>query len=176
MLNWTLKTLLQITLTLWAMPVLAQDAGGTGLVFQAWKDQQVLEAQNQILRASARINQLKSGGRTASPNDRDLNLSSGRIKKAADSLPGAERDLKRAQESMQAAAELQLEDYINIYLPSLQDQPDTLAKLTERLSKEELTEITKVLIRKGFRQPNARRNSSAGTLGELSRTSATPSI
>lgn len=131
------------------------------LSFQAWKDQQVLEAQNQILRASSRITQLKSGKvPVAAGGEEKGALSSSRFKKTnVDTISAAERDLKRGQENIEAAGQLQFTDYINVYLVSLQDQPDALTKLAEKMTKEELLEVTKALIRKASRQANAQRNS-----------------
>jgi hypothetical protein len=136
------------------------------LSFQTWKDQQVLEAQNQILRASARITQIKSG-KSSPASDRDDKgaLHSSRFKKTnGDSLAAAERDLKRGQENIDAANQLQFTDYINVYLVSLQDQPEALTKLAEKMSKDELLEVTKALIRKASRQTNAQRNSVSSNL------------
>ncbi len=141
-------------------PAFAQEPQFTALTFQAWKDQQVLDAQNQALRASARMNQIKAGKGTSSESKDSAALPSNRIKKAGngDQLSIAEKDLVRAQETMTSAANLQLADYINIYLPTLQDQPDAAAKLVDQLTKEELAEITKGLIRKGSPTSDTRRN------------------
>jgi hypothetical protein len=49
-------------------------------------------------------------------------------------------------------------DYVNVYLVTLQDQPEVFAKLAERMTKEELIEVTKALIKLGPRQNNAQRN------------------
>lgn len=127
--------------------------------FQAWKEQQVLEAQNQILRINTRISQLKSGKSGSAPQ-KNVNLPNSRVKKTADadSLALADRDLKRAQESLEAANGLQLDDYINVYIPTLQDQPEALGKLAEKLSKEELAEIFKMTYSKGSRTSDAKRN------------------
>jgi hypothetical protein len=129
--------------------------------FQAWKEQQVLEAQNQMLRTSSRINQLKSNrGATGSAKEAAVNLPNSRIKKTADSdsVAGAERDLKRAQESLETAGGLQLDDYISIYLPTLQDQPEALNKLADKLTKEELAGIFKATYTKGSQAHDAKRN------------------
>jgi hypothetical protein len=111
-----------------------------GKPFQSWKDLQVLEAQNQVLRVSARISQIRVG-KGANTNVKDLsNIPAGRVKTAsdADGLSLAERDLKRARESLEAANALELEDYVNIYLPSLEAQPEALNALLQKLTKEEL--------------------------------------
>jgi hypothetical protein len=129
--------------------------------FQAWKEQQVLEAQNQMLRTSTRIGQLKSNkGAGGAAKESAVNMPNSRIKKTSDSdsVGGAERDLKRAQESLETANGLQMDDYISIYLPTLQDQPEALNKLAEKLTKEELAEIFRATYVKGGHAPDAKRN------------------
>jgi hypothetical protein len=126
----------------------AQDPVPGVLNFQAWKEQQVLEAQNQTLRISARISQLK-GAKPSAKDSKDIALPNGKVKKSeVDTVSGAERDLKRSQESLQMANNLTLEDYVTIYLPTLQGQPEALQSLSQKLSKEELAEIFKVLVGK----------------------------
>lgn len=121
-----------------------------GKSFQSWKDLQVLEAQNQVLRVSARISQIRAG-KGANTNVKDLsNVPAGRVKTAsdADALSLAEKDLKRARESLEAANALELEDYVNIYLPSLEAQPEALNALLQKLTKDEMAEILKVVLLK----------------------------
>lgn len=140
----------------------AQEPQTPALTFQSWKEQQILEAQNQMLRISSRINQIKS----AKPGKGDAHeaalsgLPSSRVRKAPDTDPlaTAEKDLKRGQESLDAANSLQLDDYISIYLPTLQDQPGALDKLAEKLSKEELAEIFKGMLKRNSRPIDAKRN------------------
>lgn len=136
-----------LCLAVMAATAWGQDSQVSALSFHTWKEQQVLEAQNQMLRVSSRINQLKSSKSSpGSSKDAAVNLPNNRIKKATetDSMAAAERDLKRAQETLETAGGLQLEDYINIYLPTLQDNPEALNKLADKLSKEELAEIFKM--------------------------------
>lgn len=145
--------------------VAAQEKPVGVLTFQSWKDQQVLGSQNQVLRISARIEQVRTSkpGQTDAKDTGLAGVPTGRVKKAVivDPLAAAEKDLRRAQESLQTANELQFEDYINVYLPTLQDQPDSLNKLAEKLSKEELSEIFKSLVKKGSKVYDAKRNSSS---------------
>ncbi len=153
-----------------AFPALAQSPQPTAaLTFQAWKDQQVLEAQNQVLRASSHIVQVRAAKPGSSDSKETAALPSSRVKKAGDGdqVALADKDLKRAQESLEAAGSLQLEDYIAIYLPSLQDQPEAAAKLVEKLTKEELAEITKGLIRKGSKLSDTKRNARGITVEPL---------
>lgn len=138
----------------------AQNPIAKALTFSAWKDQQVLDAQNQVLRASARLSQLKAGKATRTATDAaDLSLSSNKLKKVADSeaLNSAESDVRQAQETLESASKLQFSDYVEVYIPSLADQPDALQKLSEKLTKDELTEIFKALMHKS-NPDNASRN------------------
>lgn len=134
------------------------------LLYQGWKNQQILEAQNQMLRISARINSLKigkSGATTAAAH-----LPTNKIK-SSDPLAAAEKDLRRSQESLVAAQNLSFDDYVTIYIPTLQDQPEMVAHLAEKLSHEELVDVVKLLIRQTPRI-DAKRN--AALLGSLSST------
>jgi hypothetical protein len=128
--------------------------------FQEWKEQQVLDAQNQMLRVSSRITQLRSGKSSPGNRDSSFSLPNGRVKKAADSdsVANAERDLKRAQDVLETANELRIEEYISVYLPTIQDQPDALNKLAEKMSKEQLAEIFKYTYGKASHVSDARRN------------------
>ena len=128
--------------------------------FQNWKEQQILDAQNQALRVSARIGHLKSSKGTASKDSTPLPANSKFKKSEIDSVAAAERDLRRAQESLKAANDLNIEDYVTVYLPTLREDPEALQALAQKMSKEELAEIFKVLLRQEV-APDAKRNSSA---------------
>lgn len=152
------KIILALTVLLVSLTAYAQEPSYTALNFQAWKEQQILEAQNQALRISARISQLKSA-KPGAAGAKEVNLPSAKIKKTeADTVAGAERDLRRAQDSLQTANALTLEDYVNVYLPTLQGQPEALQALAQRMSKEELAEIFKALVGKGSLIGDAKRN------------------
>lgn len=103
------------------------------LSFNTWKQQQVLEAQNQLLRAQSDRN-------SADP----------------------EKELLRAQDRLEAAKSLQLEEYVSIYLSTLASQPEMLDKLAEKLSKEELAVLLKQLLSK---TPQAANNTSRQIMG-----------
>ena len=166
-----LLNIVMICFTLMCALAWGQEPQVTALGFQAWKEQQVLEAQNQTLRNSSRISQLRAN-KPAGKESKEAtgSLSNSRIKKAPeqDTLAGAERDLKRAQETLENANELQFEDYIVIYLPTLQDQPEALSKLADKLSKDELAEIFKVMYTKGARGSDAKRNNFSSLEGSAS--------
>lgn len=115
------------------------------LAFQGWKDQQVLEAQNQVLRTSARLNSIKSS-RPLAIKTKD-GVATKAKKTDADPVTSAELDLKRAKDSLETAQALKFEDYVDVYIPTLQDQPEALQKIAEKLSKEELMVVVKGLMR-----------------------------
>lgn len=127
------------------------------LTFQQWKDQQVLEAQNQVLRLQARITTLRQ---TKGASKKEVaSIAGGKLKKVSDTvtLDSAEQDLKRAQESLGIANALAFEDYVEVYVPTLADQPEALQKLSDRLSKEELAEVLRTIM-KSRNSLDAKRN------------------
>ncbi len=150
--------ILYFLISIFCAAAVAQEPVVPVYTFQTWKEQQVLEAQNQVLRISARISQLKPVKAAGAAEKESLHLRNSRVKKVeSDPLTSAERDLRRAQESLQAASNYGMDEYIAIYLPSLADQPDAIQSLTQRLSKEELAEIFKGLLNKAA-SIDARRN------------------
>lgn len=163
-----------LALTLAGPAAFAQDPSAAGpkpLTFAAWRDQQVLEGQNQVLRASARVAQLKSGktaGKFQEPADLPSNT---KVKKVGDSetLAAAEQDLKRAQETAETASKAQFEDYVEVYIPSLMDRPEAVQKLAEKLTREELIEIFKLLMRKPSPSDAKRNTALVGALNRSAR-------
>jgi hypothetical protein len=131
------------------------------LLFQAWKNQQILEAQNQVLRSSAKISMLKT---TKSASSASAQLPTTRVK-SSDPLISAEKDLRRAQESLTNAQNLAFEDYVTIYIPTLHDQPETVARLAEKLSHDELVDVVKFLVRQAPRLDAKRNATLLGSLG-----------
>lgn len=157
------KISLLLVFVLTTTAAMAQEPAVTVYTFQSWKEQQILEAQNQTLRVSARISQLKAGKAAAAKEATPLPSNLKFKKSESDTVGGAEKDLRRAQESLKAANELGLEDYISVYLPSLKDNPEALQALAQKMSKEELAEIFKLLFRKDS-PPDTKRNSLASGL------------
>jgi hypothetical protein len=144
-------------LSLWILPAHALPeptvAASQPKTFQTWKDLQVLEAQNQLLRAGARFGQVKAGKPAKADIKDQAPLPSGRVKSISETDPMAvaEKDMRRARESLEAAQGLELSDYVSIYLPSLEAQPDALSGLLQKLTKEELAEILKIVLTKNSR-------------------------
>lgn len=139
----------------------AHAAENSPLLFQAWKHQQILEAQNQVLRASAHLNKLKMGKNTGSSS---ALLPTSKVKNS-NPIVAAEKDLKRFQESLASAQDLTFTDYVSIYVVTLQDEPEMVAKLAERLTREELAEAFKCLMQQTPRTDAKHNNTLLGSLG-----------
>ncbi|MBX3020631.1 MAG: hypothetical protein KF799_03050 [Bdellovibrionales bacterium] len=164
-----------LVVVLFSLSAFAQEpVSPSPLTFQTWKDQQVLEAQNQVLRISARMSFLKSSKSSGSVKE-PSHIANGKLRKISDTdtMATAEQDLKRAQESLAAANALQFEDYVDVYIPTLANQPEALQKLSDRLSKEELAEIFKGIM-KGSAASDAKRNAALLEGLNGSSTSKTP--
>lgn len=126
------------------------------LKFKVWKEQQILESQNEVLRVSARLRAPKA---KESARKADELAGSGRFEKAGELT---DRDLKEAQESLEIARSLTLQEYAEVYVAQLQDDPTTFAKLVDSLSKDELAQLMKILVKMRSEQPgDSKRNSSA---------------
>lgn len=163
-----MRNLASLFIFIFSFSVVAQDLNPQILNFKAWKDQQVLTAQNQMLRISARIAQLK-GAKNGKADKKDLALKSKNLKTAeVDPILEAEKELLRAQDSLEAANNWTLEDYINVYIPTLRNQPEALTKLTDLLTKEELGEILKTML---VRVPSIDAKQNPALVGGLPRSS-----
>lgn len=98
------------------------------LKFKGWKEQQILEAQNEVLRLSVHLRQVRTNPKSFE-------------------VPMAEKDLKRAQENLEITKELSFEDYADVYVTPLQHDSAQFSKLMDSLSKEELLQLTRILIK-----------------------------
>ena len=115
----------------------------TPLKFKAWKEQQIVEAQNEVLRISARLRSQKNNPKIERSTDSDL-LGSSRFQQAPEVTAG---DLKNAQETLTIAKEFTLEDYADVYVSNLQEEPEQFTKLMNSLSKDEMTQLMKILVK-----------------------------
>ena len=153
-------TLVLTIASLWLPALHAQEPlSPAPLGFQEWRDQQVLDAQNQVLRASTRLSQVRAGKASAPAGAKKApRLPNDKVREAAeDDVTVAERDLKRAQDYLNGAGRLTFANYIDVYLPSLKDNPTALQKLAEKLTKDELAQIFKALMN-AERDADARHN------------------
>ncbi len=150
----SLRNILMLIFLLFGIAAQAQPSALQPHTFFTWKETQVTDATNQMFKISARISQLRAikPGAANVKESTQTNLPSARVKTTdGDPMSLAEKDLRRAKESLEAANSLELTDYVNIYLPTLEAQPEALQRLFERLSKEELGDILKVLLTKNSR-------------------------
>ncbi len=90
--------------------------------FKAWKEQQLVEARNQVVRLNNKI----------------------ALEKEVD--PKIELEVQRANETFQSAKELSLAEYSAAYLAKFRNQPQALSALVKRLSKQETSELLYVLL------------------------------
>lgn len=111
-----------------SLSFVAQAAPTEPLKFKTWKEQQIMEAQNEVLRISARLRIQKNTPKTDTPE-----VSSS--------------DLKNARETLQIAKEFTIEDYADVYVANLQDDPDQFSKLMNSLTKDEMAQLMKVLVK-----------------------------
>lgn len=145
------------------------------LPFKTWKDQKIIEAQNLTTRLSNRIVLLKAGKIKAEDlalefpqlaGDSDQAPLTARAQKlqSGDLLARMDRELARSQKSLEFAHDLSLEEYAVGYLNQFQDAPEALAKMADRLSKEEMAELLKVLLRTGSPNLDTRKNERSKSL------------
>lgn len=107
--------------------------------YKGWKESQILEAQNEVLRISSKLKQSRGQAKVerASLNDE-------RLEKSPEVT---EKDLKRAQEQLEFARQLSFQDYAEVYVSGLQQNPEQFSKLVDSLSREELSQIMKILMK-----------------------------
>lgn len=160
---------------------LAGATEGEPVSFKAWKDQQVIEAQNQLARLSNRLTLVKAGKIKASEIAAELNnesqnqadksptskeaemaVESSRVQKiaATDVVARLERDQERAQKNLDFAKEVTIEDYFVVYLSQFQDNIEALQSVASKLSKDEVLVLLKSLLKNSSGATSADHNSS----------------
>lgn len=125
------------------------------LNFTSWKEQQILHAQNKVLRLSAKLYEINHGrvpktDEAATQEVENLKLSpSEKITKTEESpRQHVERQLKGAEENLEIAKELSLDDYISVYLPKIAKNPELFQKLKDQLSRQELSQLLSAMVQK----------------------------
>lgn len=145
------------------------------LPFKAWKDQKIIEAQNLSARLGNRIVLLRAGKIKAEDlalefpqltGEVDSTNLTARAQKlhSGDLLERLDRELARSQKNLEFARELTLEEYAIGYLNQFQDSPEALSRMAERLSKDEMAELLKVLLRTGSPNLDSRKIDRSKTL------------
>jgi hypothetical protein len=102
---------------------------GRPLTFKAWKAHHVLEARNRRVRAANRLVLIKR-----SPTN-DL-----------DAIQSMELDVARAQKGVTFAKNLNLEDYLSIYIRPLGLGPVGLRAAAAQLSRDEVAEVVRLFV------------------------------
>lgn len=110
--------------------------------YKVWKEQQILDAQNLLLRAQSTVRQSESDLRSR-----------------------AEKDLKKATDQVDVAKNLTVDEYLAIYLSKYQDRPELVLQMLETLPKEESKEILTGTFRKAFQQNNAKQKQTGLMIG-----------
>ncbi len=102
--------------------------------FKAWREAEILRAQNELLRLNNKVYREKT--RTSPQLEEPV-------------LQKLEGQLKAAEQNLQFAQDLSLEDYVSVYLVPLAQRADFQKQVAPSLSKEELLEIVAVTLRRG---------------------------
>lgn len=135
------------------------------LKFKTWKEQQILEAQNEVLRISVRLKSQKTNPKIEKFTVDDDIATSPRFDKGPEIT---DKDLRRAQENLEFAKVLTVEDYADVYIPGLQQNPEQFSKLMESLSKEELSQLMRILMKNKAQEANDNKRNKAILPGPVS--------
>lgn len=128
-----MRQLLLLLSVIFTLSSFAQGSAPFVMTFKEWRDAQVLEAQNNVVRLSNKIQLLKTGRyKSEDPNK--------------DKLVDSEKELRRALEGLQYAKDLTIDEYTSVYLSQFKNQSDLISGLTLRMSKEEMAEILKSML------------------------------
>src|SRR5437879_3467153 len=95
----------QIVLTI--LMILGLSAHAEPLKFKSWKEQRIVEAQNEVLRISARLRSQRNSTRVEKT---EIELAGSNRFQRGNSPEASDRDLKNAQESLEIAKEFSLQD------------------------------------------------------------------
>lgn len=140
---------------------LAQGPTGEPLTFKAWKEQQVIDAQNHLARVNNRIVLLRTGkvkpeeisAEFNNFKDSQVQVEAAKLTSRAQQLSSSDvlsrldKELSRSQKGLDFAKDLDLQDYFLGYMVQFQENPDALAAVASRLSKEEVAELLKFLLK-----------------------------
>ncbi|MGE0764259.1 MAG: hypothetical protein AB7N80_13335 [Bdellovibrionales bacterium] len=128
------------------------------LSFKSWKEQRQVEAQNQVARIGNRIVLLKAGKvkpeeimaeftHFADSEEGPKLTSRAQKLTSSDLLVRLEREQSRSQKNLEFAKDLGLQEYFLGYLNQFQENQAALTQVAGRLSKDEVVELLKVLLK-----------------------------
>lgn len=153
-----------------ATAAVAQSPSTDPLSFKSWKEQQQVEAQNQLTRVNNRLVLLKAGKLKPEDvvvefngfgeNDRDVPKLTARAQKITsnDILARLEREQSRSQKNVEFAKDLGIAEYFQGYLIQFQENQAALAQIAGRLSKDEVIELLKVVLKSNHQSSNPGRS------------------
>jgi hypothetical protein len=119
------------------------------LPFKIWKDQQITEARNQVVRISNRRTLAKASAKSSENEpDHSRTVSSEEIstQQHVQRPSNLETDLQQANENLESAKELSFEDYVTVYLAAYKNRPEVLAGISQRLTKEEVAALLSLVL------------------------------
>ncbi len=130
----------------------------TPVIYKTWKDQQILEARNTVIRISNKITLSRAGKLTEQEIIKEL-ASTENVTKENTSLQQKttqlkpierlENELRVAQENLQVAQELSVEDYFVVYLSRFRSNQEAIQSVASRMSKDEVAELIRAMLNRG---------------------------
>ncbi len=133
------KSLLYIYMSLITVAAFAapQPASEAPQIYKIWKDQQIVEAKNNVVRIANKITLARAGKLP----EKEL--------QALQPLERMDNELRVAQENLQIAQELSVEDYFVVYLSRFKSRPDAIQSVASRMSKDEVAELIRAMLNRG---------------------------
>lgn len=160
----TVTILLVLFTTFMPLLAVAKNPSPEPFSFQRWKDQQVVEARNHVVRLTNRMHLLKTGRYKVDKETlplldeqdeklykelkvlgEDQNAERAGAEKLL--LKSVEARMKMAIENLQIAKDLTIDDYIAVYLSAYSENTEALSRLVERLSKDEILNLLQARLR-----------------------------
>ncbi len=119
--------------------------------FARWKEHQVVDAQNKVVRLSNLLLLLKSERylpenilpQVAKENKQEINIPENQQQEL---VKITEAQLSKAIASLEFVKELTLKDYISVYLQQYKNEPQALEALATEMNKQEIAQILLSLI------------------------------
>lgn len=105
-------------------------------IYKVWRDQQIVEAKNNVVRIANKITLARAGKLPAAEMQ-------------AKPLERLDNELRVAQENLQIAQELSVEDYFVVYLSRFKSRPDAIQSVASRMSKDEVAELIRAMLNRG---------------------------
>ncbi len=152
-----MKSIFYIYISLVTVAALAAPkASDSPIVFKSWKEQQLIEARNNVVRMANKITLFRAGKvseqeiiQELSANNIDAESTSVQKANSQKPIERLENELRVAQENLQIAQELTVEDYFIVYLSQFRSKPDAIQSVASRMSKDEVAELIRAMLNRG---------------------------